>query len=140
MISLHPPLVCLLSACSDLISSLQRQGQARQRRNTRDTSVEIAISKSSPPPKSTNNKVPTAKGGQHYPKIHLSASSLHSCNPETSRKFSNVEAACPNLALTTSIEQQWQFQNATQSTLILLTSIIITSVLPLFQKQISSVI
>ena len=35
MFSLHPPPVCLLSACSDSISSLHRQGQARQRRKTR---------------------------------------------------------------------------------------------------------
>ena len=32
----------------------------------------IAIANISPPPKSINTKVTTAKGSQHYPKIHLS--------------------------------------------------------------------
>ena len=79
-----PPLVCLLCACSDLISSLHRQGKFRERINTRGTSVVIVIAKSFPPPKADNTKVPTGKGIQHYPKIHLSVSSLHSRYTETS--------------------------------------------------------
>ena len=84
MLSLHPPLVCLLCACSDLISSQHRQGQDRERRNTRGTSVVIAIAKSSPPPKAANNKAPIAKGSQHYPKTYLSVSFIHPRVAETS--------------------------------------------------------
>ena len=133
-------MVCLLCACSDLISSLHRQGQARERRKTRGTSVGIAIANSSPPPKAANTKVPTAKGSQHYPKSHLSVSSLHSRATETSRKVSTVESAWPYPAVPTTTEHQWQFQNATQSTPTLPTSILITSTLPSCQKKISSVL
>ena len=44
----------------------------------------IAIAKSSPPPKAANTKVPISKGSQHYPKSHLSVSSLHPRATETS--------------------------------------------------------
>ena len=130
-----PPLVWRLCACSDLISSLHRQGQARDRRKKRVTSLAIAIAKSSPPPKAVNTKVTTAKGSQHYPKSHLSVSSLHSRATETSRKVSTVEDACSYLAGPTTIEQQWKAQNATQSTPTLPTSI-----LPSYQTTISSVL
>ena len=76
----------------------------------------ITIANSSPPPKAANTKVPTSKGIQHYTKIHLSVSSLHSRATETSGKVSTAEAACPYLAGHTTTEQQWQDQNATQST------------------------
>ena len=100
MLSLSPLLVCLLYACSDLISSLHRQGQARERRKTRGISVGIEISKSYPTPKAANTQQPKAANTipkstcQHYPKIHLSVSSLHSCSTETPRKVSTVEAVC----------------------------------------------
>ena len=89
VVTLHPPpppppLVCLLCAWSDLISSLHRKGQAIERRKARYTSVGIKISKSSPPTNSSNTKVPIAKGSQHYPKCHLSVSSIHSRATETS--------------------------------------------------------
>ena len=72
-----PPVVRLLCAYSDLTSSLHRQEKARERKKTRGISIGIAIAKSSPPPKSANNKLPTAKVSQHYPKSHLSVLSLH---------------------------------------------------------------
>ena len=84
MLSLHLPLVCLLCACSDLISSQHRQGKDRERINTRGTSVGIAIAKIPPTPKAANTKVPIAKGSQHYSKSHLSVSSLHPRSTETS--------------------------------------------------------
>ena len=58
--SLPPPLVCLLCACSDLISSLYRQGKSIERRKKRGTSVLISIAKIYPLPKAANTKVPTA--------------------------------------------------------------------------------
>ena len=94
MVTLHTPplpptpLVCLLCACSDLISLFCIQGQSRERINTRGTSVKTAIAKSYPPPKATRTQTPTAKGSQQYPKIHLSVSSLYSHATETSRKVS----------------------------------------------------
>ena len=124
--------VCMLRF---IISSLHRQGQSIERRKTRGKSVGITIAKSSPPPKAVNTKVPTTKGSQHYPKIHLSVSSLHSRATETSRKVSTVKSACPYLDGPTSTEQQWQAQNSTQSTPTLPTSI-----LPSCQTTISSVL
>ena len=68
---------------------------------------------------------PIAKGRQHYPKSHLSVSSLHSRSTETSRKVSTAEAACPYPDETNTIEHQWQDQKATQSTPTLPNSILI---------------
>ena len=83
MISLSPlPTVCLLWACSYLISSLHIQEHGRERRNTGRTSVEISISKSSLLPKAANNKVPTVKVIQHYPKPPLSVSSTMPQKPQ----------------------------------------------------------
>ena len=87
-----PPLVCLLSACSDLISSLHRQGQARDKRKKRGLSVGIAIAKSSPPPKAANTQQP--KAANTIPEStcpsHLSAPA-----PENSVNVYTVEADCP---------------------------------------------
>ena len=94
---LPPPLVCLLCACSDLILSLHRQGQARNRIETRGTSVEIEISKIPPPTKSANTKVTTVKGSQHYPKStcqsHLSTTARQ--KPSSSAFNLNLSAAAP---------------------------------------------
>ena len=140
MLSLHPPLVCLLCACSDLISSQHRQGQDRDRRNTRGKNVGIAIPKSSPPPKASNSKVPTSKGSQKYPKTHLTVSSLHSCATETPREVSTVESAFHYPDVPTTPEQQWQAQNSIHSTPIPPTSILINSILLSCQTNISSVL
>ena len=145
-----PPLMCLLCACSDLILSFHRQGQARERRKTRGTSVGIEISKSPSPPKAALTQQP--KAANTIPtstcQYHISTSA-----PETSRKVSKMEAACPYpdgtttteqkrqaqtpqsdpptfqppylLAGPTTTEQQRQAQNATQSTPTLTTSILI---------------
>ena len=84
--------MCLLSECSDLISSLHRQGQARDRKKTSGLSVGIAITKSSPSPKDANIQHP--KAANTIPEstcpFHLSTPA-----PETSRKVSTVEDACP---------------------------------------------
>ena len=61
------PLVCPLCACSDLISSLHRQEQTRERGNTRGTSVGIEIAKSYLPPKSANSKAPIATTNTQSP-------------------------------------------------------------------------
>ena len=116
------PLVWLLCACSDLISSFHRQGQSRERINTRGASVGIEIADSSQPPKAANTKAPTAKEGQHYPKSHLSVSSLHSRATEISINVSTVESAFPYPSGPTATEQQCHAQNATQSTPTLPTS------------------
>ena len=92
MLSLYPPLVCLLCTCSDLISSLHRQGQARERRKTRGLNVEISIAKSSPPPKAANTQQPKAANitPTSTCQYHLSTPA-----PETSGKVSTVKASCP---------------------------------------------
>ena len=111
-----------MCACSDLISSLHRQGKAIERRNTRCISVGIAISKSSPPSKAANTQQP--KAANTIPES-TGPSHLSTPAPETSRKVSTVEAACPYPDGTTTTEQQWQAQNATQLFPTLPTSILI---------------
>ena len=103
-------------------------------------SVGISIANSSPPPNSANTKVPTVKGSQPYPKIHLSVSSLHSHDRETSRKVYTVESACLYLAGTTTTKHQYQAQKYTRYTPTIPTSILITPILSSCQKKISSVL
>ena len=122
-------------ACSYLILSLHRQGQSREMRKKRGTSLGIEISNSSPPKKDANTKVPTSKSSQHYPKIHLSVSFLYSHATETSRKVSKVEASLPYQTGPTTTEQQCQAQNATHSNTTLPTSILITFILPSCQTK-----
>ena len=82
-----------LELCSNFTcSSLHRQGQARDGRKTRGLSVGIAIAKSSPPPKAANTQQP--KAANTIPESTC-PSHLSTPAPETSIKFSTVEAACP---------------------------------------------
>ena len=91
---------------------MHRQGQFRERRKTIFISAGIAIAKSSPPPKATNTQQP--KEANTTPKATCQ-SHLSTPAPETSRKVSTVEYACPYTDGPTTTEQQWQAQNATQS-------------------------
>ena len=136
----YPYLVLLLCAWSYLISSLHRQGLARERRKKIGKNLGIEISNSSPLQKAANTKVPTSKGSQHYPKSHLSVSFLQYHTTETSRKVSTVESVCPYPDEPTTTEQKWKYQNDTHSTPTLPTSILITSILPSCQTNISSVL
>ena len=140
MLSPPNPLVWLLCSWSDWISSLYRQGQSRERRKTRGTILGTKIDKSFPLQNYDNTKAPTSKVSQHYPKSHLSVSSLHFCAIETSRKLSTVESSWTYPGGPITIEHQWQTQNCTQSTPTLLTYIFSTSILSSCQKKISSVI
>ena len=117
-----PPLVCLVCACSDLISSLHRQGQARDRIKTRGLSIGIAIAKSSPPPKAVNTQ--QTKAANTIQKSTFPYH-LYTPAPETSRKVSTVEAAYPYPTGPTTTEQQWQAQNATQLSPTFPTSVLI---------------
>ena len=60
MLSLPPHLVWLLCACSDLISSLHRQVQDRERIKTRGISMVIEIPKGYPLPKTDITHKPKA--------------------------------------------------------------------------------
>ena len=137
ILSPPPYLVCLLCACSDLISSLHRQWYARERRKTRGVSVGIAIAKSSTLPKAANAQ--HTKAANTIPKATC-PSHLSTPDPETFRKVSTVEATCPYPSGPTTTEQQWQAQNATQSTPTLPTFVLIYSILSSCLTKISSVL
>ena len=122
MLSPPPPLAFLVCACSDLISSLHRQGKDIERRKTRGISVGISIAKIFPRPNYINTQQP--KAANTIPKATCQ-SHLSTPDPETSSKFSTVESTCPYLAGHITTENQWQYQNATQLFLTLQTSILI---------------
>ena len=111
-----------MCTCSDLISSLHRQGKARDRRKTRGLSVVIAIAKISPPPKAVNTQ--QSKAANTTPKSTC-PSHLSTPASETSRKVSTVEADYPYPTGPTTTEQQWQAQKSTKLPPAIPTSILI---------------
>ena len=79
--------------CNDDIKSKHADNRhTRDRRKTRGLSVGIAIANSSPPPKAANTQQPKVANTipEYTCPTHLSTPA-----PETSRKVSTVEAACP---------------------------------------------
>ena len=165
MLSPPPPLMCLLCACSDLISSLHRQGKAIDRIKTRVISVGIAIAKISPQPKGSNTQPRKAANTIQKSAWNLISPLLIQKHPERSPQWNLPAPICMDLPPQTisgrpktphsyypplqspylssgpsTTGHQWQAQNSTQSTHTLPTSILISSILPSCPTKISSVL